>query len=164
MHARVGHVVCRISLAWHRHSRGSCIHRNSCRAFWSSAHPCLSAGFSDGSFFQAPGVLPAFTSSFSSRLLRCLGTGTIVHQPSGRRERCSPSLPNAGQTLEQFLSRSDRPSQASPEIAQSVVPSGMPSSMPSRRKPRERQAVAHLILNLFVGQIVKRLQHPASET
>src|SRR5271169_5563160 len=25
-----------------------------------------------------PGVLPAFTSSFSSRLLRCLGTGTIV--------------------------------------------------------------------------------------
>src|SRR5258706_7122588 len=27
------------------------------------------------------------------------------------------------------------------------------------QKPRERQAVAHLILNLFVGQIVKRLQH-----
>jgi hypothetical protein len=27
------------------------------------------------------------------------------------------------------------------------------------QKPRERQPVAHLILDLFVGQIVKRLQH-----
>src|SRR4029077_4593554 len=29
-------------------------------------------------FFPGRGCLPAFTSSFSSRLLRCLGTGTIV--------------------------------------------------------------------------------------
>jgi hypothetical protein len=27
------------------------------------------------------------------------------------------------------------------------------------QEPRERQSVAHLILDLFVGQIVKRLQH-----
>src|ERR1019366_1823009 len=35
------------------------------------------------------------------------------HQPSGRRERYSPSLPNAGQNA-RTVSRSDRPSQASP--------------------------------------------------
>src|SRR6478609_2292400 len=34
--------------------------------------------FFAGFFSHASGVLPAFTSSFSSRLLRCLGTGTIV--------------------------------------------------------------------------------------
>src|SRR5450759_1658081 len=49
MHARVGHLVVTDQLVLGPHSRGSCSRKSSYRASWSSAHPCLSAGFSRGS-------------------------------------------------------------------------------------------------------------------
>src|SRR5665647_1115114 len=99
--------------AWHRHSRGSCIHRNSCRAFWSSAHPCLSAGFStDLSSRPGASCRPSHP-HFRHGYYAAWEPEQSSHQPSGRRERCSPSLPNAGQNA-RTVSQSDRPSQASP--------------------------------------------------
>ena len=52
--------------------------RSSCRASWSTAHPCFSGHSWRGVFSQFWGVLPALTSSFSSRLLRCLGADTML--------------------------------------------------------------------------------------
>jgi hypothetical protein len=42
-------------------------------------------------------------------------------------------------------------------MGHTVVASGTTSSRPRPRKPHERQPVADLILDLLIGQVVKRL-------
>src|SRR4029077_14133061 len=60
-------------------------------------------------------------------------------------------------TLEQFLNETGLRKRLPEQPKRRAVGNAVLDAEP--HKPRERQAVAHLILNLFVGQIVKRLQH-----
>src|ERR1022692_1301160 len=61
------------------------------------------------------------------------------------------------ETLEQFLNETGLRKRLPEQPKRRAVGNAVLDAEP--QKPRERQAVAHLILNLFVGQIVKRLQH-----
>jgi hypothetical protein len=141
MHTRVGHVVLPDQLVL-----GIRIH------VVLAAVEALAVLFGPARVFA---FLPAFRGFFSqsSRLLRRLGTSMIVHQPSGRRAQCSPRPPNAGQSA-RF---STRPAFAS-EPQRRAVRNAVLDAEP--QKPRERQPVAHFMLDLFVGKILKRHQHP----
>src|ERR1019366_1985593 len=60
-------------------------------------------------------------------------------------------------TLEQFFNETGLRKRLPEQPKRRAVGNAVLDAEP--QKPRGRQAVAHLILNLFVGQIVKRLQH-----
>src|SRR5664279_3310861 len=82
--------------AWHPHSRGSCSRRSSYRASWSSAHPCLSAGFSRGSSaIPLVSCRPSRPHSLRGYYV-AWGPARSWHQSSGRHVQCNPSPPNAG--------------------------------------------------------------------
>src|SRR4249919_2157010 len=78
MHARVGHVILPDQLVPGIGIHVVLVSIETLAVLLGPARILVFLPVFDGSFFQARGVLPAFTSSFSSRLLRCLGTGTIV--------------------------------------------------------------------------------------
>jgi hypothetical protein len=64
--------------AWRPRSHGSCSRRSCGHASWSSAHRGPFAATWRGFCFHPAGVRPACSSSFASRLFRCVGTGTIL--------------------------------------------------------------------------------------
>jgi hypothetical protein len=87
----------------------------------------------------------------------CVLPKTTTSEANGRNDRRISRLPAKRNLelglqfpLEQLLK------QASLGTA-TVVRSGMPSSMPSPRNRVNGQPVAHLILDLFDGQIVRRI-------
>jgi len=121
--------------------------------------------------------LPVFSTDLSSRPGRLAGLHILhfrhgyyaawepeqsSHQPSGRRERCSPSLPNAAKTLEQFLNETGLRKRLPEQPKRRAVGNAVLDAEP--HKPRERQAVAHLILISVRRTDCKAIATPASET
>src|SRR5271155_2353284 len=79
MHARIGHVILPDQLVPGIRIDVVLVAKEALAVFLGPARASLSfCRFLAGSFSHSSGVLPIFTASFSSRLLRCLGTGTIV--------------------------------------------------------------------------------------
>src|SRR5450631_1580928 len=117
MHARVGHVVLSDQLV---HGIGIHVVLVSIETLavlpGPARHPCLSAGFSTGLSSKPQASCRPSRHHFRPDYYAVWEPARSWHQPSGRRERCSPSLPNAGQNA-RTVSRSDPPSQASPGIA-----------------------------------------------
>src|SRR5450759_1978201 len=88
MHARVGDVILPDQLV-----PGIGIYvvlvSNSCRASWSSAHPCLSAGFSTGLSSRPWASCQPSRPHFRRGYYAVSEPEQSSHQPSGRREPCN---------------------------------------------------------------------------
>src|SRR5665811_1746186 len=78
MHARVGHLVVTDQLVLGIRIHVVLVAVEALPCFLVQRASLSFCRFFAGFFCHSFGVLPAFTASFSSRLLRCLGTGTIV--------------------------------------------------------------------------------------
>src|ERR1035437_5282416 len=78
MHARVGHVVLSDQLVHGIGIHVVLVSIETLAVLFGPARILVFLPVFRRVFLPGPGVLPAFTSSFSSLLLRCLGTGTIV--------------------------------------------------------------------------------------